>query len=142
MLLVVYIRVEQNGVVHSYQQRPVQRVMDQDCKRQIMKLTDLEKIHKGNLNILLLNSCIMTTDMQHAIVFALECIEDMEEDSKDVVWMTPEEEEKRIRKSERESVLKELSILIHEWEVVAEGTKHWSSYNRMYRKIESLRGEP
>jgi len=80
--------------------------------------------------------------MQHAIVFALECIEDMEEDSKDVVWMTPEEEEKRIRKSERESVLKELSILIHEWEVVAEGTKHWSSYNRMYRKIESLRGEP
>ena len=43
-----------------------------------MILTDIEKIHKGNLNILLLNSCIMTTEMQHAIVFALECIEDME----------------------------------------------------------------
>jgi hypothetical protein len=56
-----------------------------------MKLTDIEKIHKDNLNILLLNSCIMTTDMQHAIVFALECIEDMEEDSKDGYQMRSEQ---------------------------------------------------
>ena len=48
----------------------------------------------------------------------------------------------KAKKAERERVLQELSILIHEWEVVAEGTKYWSSYNRMYRKIESLRGEP
>jgi len=43
-----------------------------------MTLTDIEKIHKNNLNILLLNSAPMTLDMQHAIVFALECIEDLE----------------------------------------------------------------
>jgi hypothetical protein len=41
-------------------------------------LTDIEKIYKSNLNILLLNSAPLTTDMQHAIVFALECIEDLE----------------------------------------------------------------
>jgi hypothetical protein len=41
-------------------------------------LTDIEKIHKNNLNIMLLNSAPLTTDMQHAIVFALECIEDKE----------------------------------------------------------------
>ena len=44
-------------------------------------------------------------------------------------------------KKEREKVLSELSILIHEWEVVAEGTAHWSSLNRVYRKIESMRKE-
>jgi hypothetical protein len=46
-----------------------------------MTLTDIEKIHKCNLNILLLNSCIMTTEMQHAVVYALECIEDLENDA-------------------------------------------------------------
>jgi hypothetical protein len=44
-----------------------------------MTLTDIERIHKNNLNILLLNSAPLTTDMQHAIVFALERIEEKED---------------------------------------------------------------
>ena len=44
-----------------------------------MTLTDIEKIHKNNLNILLLNSAPMTIDMQRALVFALETIEDKED---------------------------------------------------------------
>ena len=43
-----------------------------------MTLTVIEQIHKNNLNILLLNSAPMTIDMQRALVFALECIEDKE----------------------------------------------------------------
>ena len=43
-----------------------------------MTLTDIEKIHYNNLQMLLSNSSILTTDMQHALVFALECIEDEE----------------------------------------------------------------
>ena len=44
-----------------------------------MTLTNIEKIHYDNLQILLLNSSILNLDIQHAIVFALECIEEHSE---------------------------------------------------------------
>ena len=46
-----------------------------------MTLTTIEKIHKNHIELLLLNSTPFTTDIQHALVFTLECIEDKERDA-------------------------------------------------------------
>jgi len=43
-----------------------------------MTLTDIEKLHKNRLEYLLLNSAPFTMDIQHALVFALELIEEKE----------------------------------------------------------------
>jgi hypothetical protein len=40
-----------------------------------MTFTDIEQIHYNNLQLLLLNSTPFTTEMQHALIFALETIE-------------------------------------------------------------------
>ena len=58
---------QQIGVIHSH---PME-------SNQNTALTDIEKIHYNNLQMLLSNSSILTTDMQHALVFALECIEEL-----------------------------------------------------------------
>lgn len=43
------------------------------------RLTDIEKLHYNRLENLLLNSAIFTLDTQHALVWALECIEELYE---------------------------------------------------------------
>ena len=44
---------------------------------QQLQLTDIEKLHYNRLENLLLNSAIFTIETQHALVWALECIEDL-----------------------------------------------------------------
>lgn len=41
------------------------------------ELTDIERIYYNNLQLLLSNSMAFTLDMQHALLFALECIEEL-----------------------------------------------------------------